>query len=494
MEKDKKSMFVLPLISCEMSPFTKACLIDKMNAYKQIYNRLVAQVNRALRNNEELLKAYKERKIKKHELLNSLAIDYDYKGKEKYFGITEYGIGYAAYAMIKEDMGGGKTYNSLINTKNISPVASEIVKAVEKVIKEYDGEKIPQLKIKEKCNIISYGLSNKQFIGLSSIDLANSLIEVKNAGPVKFHINSKHYYEMFAMGCTMKQICFVRKEIRGKEKIYLQFVFDGVPYMKDAHLGKGQVSIDIGPKTFYILYKDENGVFGKKEIKLDSVENIDREISKLQRKIDRSRRSTTPENYNEDGTPKRKGERIKFNESKRNKRSIAELKDMQRKLTAKKEIAENIAIREILSLGDNFKIEYSPGMMKSWSARKKTTTVKANGKNSSKKRYGKSILNSAPYRFLEKLERKAELLGATVTEVPTKWGCTGFDHTDGTYTKHGVCVRKVTLSNGNTHNRDFHSCFNIMYANVEKGAKEKTFYIDQMNNDYEAYCKCDLDV
>lgn len=491
MAKEKKTMFVLPMVQCEMDPFTKARLIEKMDAYRQIYNRLVAQVNRALRNNEELLKEYKAKKIKKHELLNSLTIDYEYDGKEKYFGVTEYAMNYAANAMIKEDMGGGKKYNSVLNTKNVAPISTEIVKAVNQVIAEYDGKETPKLKIKKICNVITFGfcVSNGKFMGINSVDLANSTIDVKNAGMVKYHINDKHYYEMFAMGNKMKQVCFVRKEIRGKEKMYVQFVFEGVPYMKGVELGKGMVSIDIGPRTFYVLYKKEDGTFGKMELNLSNLENIDREKNNLQRKIDRSRRATTPENYNENGTAKKKGERVRFRDSNRNKKSLAELKDIFRKLTAKKEIEENRIVNTIIALGNDFRIEYTPGMIKSWTARAKESHVKPNGRNSSKKRYGKSVLNSAPHRFLEKLERKVTLLGGTVTEIPTKWGCTGFDHTDGSYTKHERRVREVTLSNGNKHHRDFHSCFNIMFANPEK---EKTFDIDQMNENYPAYCQCDL--
>lgn len=491
--KDKKEMFVLPLIDCKMGPEVSSAIMKKMSACMTIYNRVVSYVNKAIRENEELLKKYKDGELKKHELINALTIDYDYNGKDKYTGLSEYALVNIVNRMIKDDMGGGKKFNEVINTGNVRKISSELTMACEKVISEYDGTKIPSLKYKKECNVVTFVKSNGVLLGIS-LSKEDSTILVRGCGEVKYHINDKHYYEMFAMGCEIAELSFVRKAIRGKDKIYVQFTLSGTPYMKGLELGKGTVGIDIGPKTFYVLVRKDDGTFEKYEYGLDTLEHVDREVARIQRKIDRSRRSTTPENYNEDRTAKKRGERVKYRESRRDIENLKKLKELKRKMTARKEIEENLVVRDILSLGNDFRIEYSPGMMKSWATRKKESRVNSKGRNSSKKRYGKSILNAAPYRFLSKLERKAELLGGTVTEVPTKWGCTGFDHTDGSHTKHGVSVRKVTLSNGNTHHRDFHSCFNIMHAVVGKGVKEKTFDVDQMNADYAAYCMCDLEI
>ena len=484
---DNKQIFVLPLIDCKMSEHAKKMLKSKMSTYMLIYNRFVSQVNSAILRNLSIIEDYKARKIKKSDMIKSITIDYEYPGKDKYCGLTEYAFINAVNAMIKEDMGGGKKYNNVVNTGNVREIAREITKACEKAICGCKEGGVPSLKYKKSCDAIKFpSVHGCKFAGIK-LNLEKSTLTLENE-EINYDINSSHYYEMFAMQNPIREICFVRKKIRGKEKFYVQFSIQGIPYMKDYALGNGKVAIDIGPRTFYALVRKEDGTFEKYEFPLSSLDNIDKDVANLQRKIDRSRRSTTPENYNEDGTAKKRGERIQFKESNRNKKNLAKLSDLKRKLQANKEIAENNVIKSILSLGNEFSIEYSTGMTKSWMARKKDVKITHNGKYSSKKRFGKSILNSAPYRVLSKLKLKAGYLGAIIREVPTAQGCTGFDHTNGQFTKHGLAERYVTLSNGNTHHRDFHSCFNIMFAKDQKG----NFDIEQMEMNYPKYCECDL--
>ena len=486
-KKEQKPMFVLPLIDCEMTTHAEKIIRDKMNAYKIIYNRLVSEVNKAIRNNMDKVEAYRAGEMKKSDLLKSIDISYDYPGKDKYAGLTEYAFINAQNTMIKEDMGGGKKYNEVVDTGNVREIARELTKACEKAICGSKEGTVPSLKYKESCNVMKFPRKKDGFRGIK-INLINSTLTLSGE-EIKYHIDDTHYYEMYAMGNPIREICFVRKKIRGKEKFYVQFSIEGVPYRKDYALGNGTVAIDMGPRTFYVLRRNADGTFERHEFSLSALDGIDSEVARIQRKIDRSRRSTTPENYDEQGRAKKKGERIPYRESNRNIRNLDRLSDMRRKLQARKEIEENGIIRKILSLGYNFSIEYSPGMTRSWMTRKKETKMNKNGRFASKKRYGKSILNSAPYRILQKLELKAGQLGAEVREVPTAYGCTGFDHTNGTYTKHGVGERKVTLSNGNTHHRDFHSCFNIMFAGKSKGE----FLIKEMEAAYPMYCECDLE-
>ncbi len=490
MSKESKQMFVLPLIDCEMTDKTKKTIHSMCSAYQIIYNRLVSQVNSAFEKNMDIVTAYREGKMKRYEALNAITIDYDYPCKDKYSGLTGWSIDYACRAMIKEDMGGGKPYNTVIKTGHVKYLPNEIVTACDKVLAESKEGEVPKLKYKKNCSIVKFAfVKENEFAGMK-VDAQHSVLVLKSGEEIKFHINEKHLYEMFAMGCKIKEVAVVIKKIRGKEKFYVQFTLEGTPYLKDFTLGEGKVSIDIGPSTIYALVRKPNGTFEKHEFPLTTLDSIEEDVAKTQQKIDRSHHATTPENYYEDGQAKRKGERIPYRESKRNIRNLNKLTELYRKAQAKKDIEENSIIKKILALGNEFVIEYSPGMGRSWTARKKETKVGKDGRFLSKKRYGKSVSKNAPFRIVSKLERKAGLLGATVKEIPTSCGCTGFDHTNGQYTKYDIDVRQVTLSNGNTHHRDFHSCFNIMYA----VGKKKEFDINSMVNDYPAYCLCDLQV
>ena len=514
-------MFVLSLIPCDMSPDLKADLNARMRACKQVYNIMVSQVNKAIRDNLDLFKDFLNRKIKSYELMRSLTVDYDYHGKEKYFGVTDFAMECLKDDLIKNDMGdGNKSFNKIITTLNGKRVAKSLVTATELLINDWRRKKtaeirekmknnedvpelsfkdLPQLHFKKECNIITFPSSTSNgeriFCGLN-LNKSNSTIDVvkgrKKIGIAKYHINKseKHPYDVYALKQCVKEISFVKKKIRGTEKFYVNFTIEGTPYMKGVTLGKGTVGVDVGPKNVYALSRSEDGQYSETTVNLDTSRNIDKDVAKLQRKIDRSRRSTTPENYNEDGTSKKKGDRVPFRESNRNKENLRKLAELRRKQSAIKEIDEYRTVNQLVTLGDDFRVEKVS--VKSWTARKSESHVKKNGKNSSKKRYGKSVSKGAPARFIGKLERKAKLLGGSVTEVPGKWGCTGFDHTDGSYTKHGVGERTVTLSNGNKHNRDFHSCFNAMYAVTGDNVEPKTFNVEKMKEEYPNFCKADL--
>ena len=97
-----------------------------------------------------------------------------------------------------------------------------------------------------------------------------------------------------------------QKYIRKKYKYYVQIVWKGKPPVKvdvktgeSKHcIGNGDVGIDIGTSTIAIA--------SQSDVKLlelaDKVQNIENQKQKLLRKMDRSRRATNPNNYNEDGS------------------------------------------------------------------------------------------------------------------------------------------------------------------------------------------------
>lgn len=69
------------------------------------------------------------------------------------------------------------------------------------------------------------------------------------------------------------------------------------------YIGKDDIGIDIGTRTIAISSKSDVKIL---EL-ADRVENIENQKEKLLRKMDRSRRVTNPNNYNEDGTIKKQG-------------------------------------------------------------------------------------------------------------------------------------------------------------------------------------------
>lgn len=109
-------------------------------------------------------------------------------------------------------------------------------------------------------------------------------------------IDYDNYYEYQAM---QSKICYNRIVRKGNPPVKID---TDTGEMKH-YIGKGDIGIDIGTRTIAISSKSDVKIL---EL-ADRVENIENQKEKLLRKMDRSRRVTNPNNYNEDGTIKKQG-------------------------------------------------------------------------------------------------------------------------------------------------------------------------------------------
>ena len=311
-----------------------------------------------------------------------------------------------------------------------------------------------------------------------------------NLFTIPFVVNKNSDYELFALNSEVRNIAIVRKLIRGKNKYYVQFTFAGTPYNKGREMGNGVVGIDPGPSKIAVVGDDKIMI----RTLAPSVERDERKTRILQRKLDRSRRATNPDLYNDDGTIKR-GIKLHFEKSKSYIRTQAKLADSQRKLAAKRKIEHNILANEIISMGNEFHIEKNS--IKGWQKRAEETTRKDNGKYKSKKRLGKSVANRAPSELLTILNNKiSQYEKGEYIEVPASTACTQFDFTNGEFTKHELKERMIKTSDGKRHNRDVLAAFNIKFVkkeklvgkkNVEKSADN--FDTIAMKKEYEHFCQ-----
>ena len=103
----------------------------------------------------------------------------------------------------------------------------------------------------------------------------------------------------------------VPKTIRGKYRIYLHLMIEGKAkpkydkYGNPRHkYGKGMIGADIGTQTVAYTSNTEVGLKNLSE-RGNSIETSERKERLLHRAMDRSRRATNPQNYNDDGTIKK---------------------------------------------------------------------------------------------------------------------------------------------------------------------------------------------
>ncbi|MBQ9303297.1 MAG: hypothetical protein IJ208_09225, partial [Butyrivibrio sp.] len=103
----------------------------------------------------------------------------------------------------------------------------------------------------------------------------------------------------------------VPKMIRGKYRVYLHLTIEGKAkpkYDKHGNLrhkyGKGIIGADIGTQTVAYTSDTEVGLKNLSE-RGNSIQTSERKERLLYRAMDRSRRTTNPQNYNDDGTIKK---------------------------------------------------------------------------------------------------------------------------------------------------------------------------------------------
>lgn len=169
-------------------------------------------------------------------------------------------------------------------------------------------------------------------------------------------------YEYQAM---QSKICYnriIRKYIRNKYKYYVQIVFKGNPPIKliaetgeiKHYMGTGDVGLDIGTRTIAISSQSDVKIL---EL-ADRIQNIEDQKKKLLRKIDRSRRATNPENYNEDGTIKKHGnKKVLWNQSNHCIKYQNELKELYRKQADIRKYQHECLANYIISLGNKVYVE-----------------------------------------------------------------------------------------------------------------------------------------
>ena len=254
----------------------------------------------------------------------------------------------------------------------------------------------------------------------------------------------------------------VRKWMKTKYKYYLQITFAGKPADKHREISTGRVGIDIGTQTIAIA--------SDKSVKLlelaDKVNKNHIKKCELQRKLDRSRRYTNPDNFNPDGTVKRgtKGHKLKWNKSKHYLEIAGKIRELERKNADIRKYQHTCLANDILAMGNQIYIE--PMNYKGLQKRVKETQVDEKGRYKKKKRFGKSLANKAPAMFVTILKTKVEQHGGEVYEVDImSYRASQCDHTTGEYTKHGLNDRWRILGNGDKVQRDLYSAFLIKNSN-----------------------------
>ena len=283
--------------------------------------------------------------------------------------------------------------------------------------------------------------------------------------PLKLSPDNSYEAEMLKK--HVKFVRILRKEGKTKPHWYAQLVLEGKPAIKrdpasgaPKHpVGHGVVGIDIGTRT--LAYSADSKV---DLIELaDRVQNIEQEKLLLQRKLDRSRRATNPENYKPDGTIK-KGVKLTWNNSKRYKRIQHQYAMIQHHQADIRKQQHNELANYLLTLGDCFFVEDMDYRALTRKA-KKTEISEKTGRYKRKKRFGKSIANKAPSMLIALLDQKCKSLNLEgVKKVDTAVKASQYNHQTDECKAKELKERWNIMPDGERIQRDLYSAFLLQHC------------------------------
>ena len=389
--------------------------------------------------------------------------------------------GFTEYDLQKYAKAGRDHFYDVLGAHECQKLATRAYKALQK-LKTGKAEKV---KFKStKYDTIS--IENKDNITGIHFDRENLCIvygkpiydKASNKTTKKYYhfpivIKRNDQYAMQALQDRVKYVRLQSRKIKGKLRWFVQLVFEGYPPQKPNHTYGSEdttVGLDIGVSTLAVSSKEEVHL-----IELaPECEADERKIRILSRKMDRSKRSTNPDNYNKNGTIKKapKGERLKWNYSHNYEKAKAKRAELYRKAAIKHKASHEALANKIIAMGTDIRVEEMS--FKGLQKRSKKTTTNQAGKYNSKKRYGKTLGNRAPAKLLEIINRKLGYKKLKLKKINTrKVRASQYNPLDGTYQRKDLKDRMIELSSGIIVQRDMLSAYIVEHTNTSLSSINK---------------------
>lgn len=376
-----------------------------------------------------------------------------------------------------------------------SNVAQKIASNVWMAFSSYLFDKGEKIKFSKWENFFS--IEGKNNAANIIFDKAAMSVKIRKMSiPVKRSKSDPYGYEEEALSRNVCYCRIIRRAYPEGWRYFLQLALEGVPPIKTKlstgellhPIGDGRVGLDIGTQTLATCA--DNAV--SFDVLAPGVQDIQDELRRINRAMDRSRKATNPEFFNTDGTvihidklPKElltKHGKRRWKMSKHYKKLAQYRRYLYRKQADLRKQCHKEMANYLLGLGDTFYIEE----MQFRALAKRTKEAKKNkdGKNLSRKRFGKSIAKRAPALFVTILEKKVKNAGGKFYRINT-WDAKAsqYNHMTGRYTKKKLSQRVNTMPDGRKIQRDLYSAFLIQHTNPDLSS----FNQESLDRDYENF-------
>jgi hypothetical protein len=229
----------------------------------------------------------------------------------------------------------------------------------------------------------------------------------------------------------------------------VQLALEGVPFQKPKHtVGRDTIGADLGPSTIALVARE-----GEASLSLlcEELAPDEKELRRLQRKMDRQRRAANPGNYDEKGRIKKAGSaKFHWKASRNYEKTRRRKAATERKLAAHRKSVHGKKVHDIMAVGNTVileKISYQ-----GW-----------------QKQYGRSVGLRAPGMFVDILRRTVASTGGTLIEVKTRTSkLSQYCHGCGAFVKKPLSQRWHTCGCGiGPVQRDLYAAFLAAYLDPD---------------------------
>lgn len=363
----------------------------------------------------------------------------------------------------------GRRYKGLLSSQQVQAEAERVWNGVEKVL--FGNGK--SLHFKKYMNFDTIGgksnLNGARF-NKDAMTLFWNGMELKCYLPKK---PESRDYRLESLDHKISCCMIKRRMFESSWRYYAVIVLDGDAPHKDRQSNTSVMGIDPGISTIAGV-TDESCVL---EELVPECDHYDKQIQKLLRHMDASRRNSNPEKFKPDGTVD-KNNKDPWIYSSNYQRMRRKLKSLYRRKHEYTLCSHRTLCNKLLEQTGSFVVERMhfnslQKRKKSTERQDKTTavtqkdgTVKSVRKFKKKKRFGRSLNRRAPALFLAELKRKAETAGGTYKEVNTQtFKASQYNHVTDTFEKIPLSQR-MKLIGGRNVQRDLYSAFLIRNTNV----------------------------
>lgn len=298
---------------------------------------------------------------------------------------------------------------------------------------------------------------------------------------------------------NIKYCRLIREPFNNGYRYYVQLVIDSTPILKFSK-GKGITGIDPGVSSIAVT-TDSSCML---EDLAPNIEEHNKRIVEIQKKMERSRKETNPNNYNSDGTIK-KGSKFKKTKNYKHLNKIFKTLHRKRKCYIKQN-QERLANKIIKESNTIFyeEMDFKALGKRSKKTEKRDTVSTVTTKSGEtkkikkfkrKKRFGKTLLNKAPSQFLTILILKCAFYEVDIFPIDTKnFKASQYNHIFDEYRKKELNERWNILYNSDFEpiliQRDLYSSFLIKNTNEELNHPNREKCLKSFNNFIDLHNKC----